>query len=1097
MMVRSLKKNIIAQIVLLLSAVLLVFAGLKIENLLMVRRIDYLHQLVTNEISKVELSHDVQKKLLSIHNELNSLAKANTTAEIEHACEALDNLRDQTNDALKIIEQGGTWLYSFQVNFGGEEIISRPLDYVNHLKGRVNLQVIELRAKLVELDDLVAELKELVEEKVAFYATHDDAAVDASFRKIHLYSKGIEPFFVRILENSNRIYYESWQEMERLKQIYVQTSRNYAIRKDVIRGAAVIFILLLGGIIIRSSRQLLAERDAYQHQLLESKENLELTVQQRTAELEKEVVERQQAQAQVSQQADFLFNSIEALSHPFYVIDVETYQVVLANSAAGEFGDRELMHGCNLPTCHFMSHGQETPCSGEEHPCPLQMVKETRRPVIVEHIHANESGEITIVEVHGYPVFDADGTLVQMIEYCLDITDKKNAEIALQQANDRLEDKVLERTRELEEQIKWRQRTQKLLADSEKHYRRLIDTISDIITIIDEDGVISYVSPSGERISGVSCHVLTGQNIRHLVHPDDLPLFDIKNLYQQHHDKRTFEYRMRGKGGQYCYLESIIQTFEDDGHSRTYMLCSRDVTERKRAEEETRNLRMIVDQLPSSVVMTDTEGAIEYVNSAFEELTGYQFAEVAGENPRVLKSEKTPEPVFKQMWETITTGDVWRGEVVNRKKNGELYTENILVIPIKNSLGENRHYVAVKENITELKRAQQAAEKANRAKSHFLSRMSHELRTPLNAINGFSRLMLKSKKNPLNEKQEEMTGQIYAAGNHLLSLINEILDLARIESGELSLSIEAIDPGQMIKECLALVQPLMNEKQISISTRLPETLPLLSADLTRAKQVLLNLLSNAAKYNRNHGSILLTLSQIRPGLLRFDVEDSGIGIASDKHKDIFTPFTRVVDNPDAIEGTGIGMTISKQLVETMGGEIGFTSALGVGSTFWFTLPTVTTPSGIEPQRTPVVNNAMAVGEQGVSRESYRVLYIEDNAANVRFMQSCFDEWAQFSLEVAFTGNAGVDAAVKVRPDLILLDLNLPDMDGFHVYRKLKALAETEFIPVVAVTADAMENTVRKVYKLGFSGYLAKPVDLDQLLQVMNTLLKGGHDENEQ
>nr|WP_320050813.1 PAS domain S-box protein [uncultured Desulfuromonas sp.] len=1095
-MLRYLKRNIIAQIVLLLTVVLLIFAGLKIENLLMTKKITYLRQLVSNEDAKVELSHDVQKKLLAIHNELNELAKSNTTAEIEHTLATLASLRNQTNGALEIIEQGGTWIYSFPVNFGGEETINRPLEYVNHHKGQVNLQVIELKAKLVELDDLVSDLTTLVKEKVAGFSNRESVAIDASIKKIHNYSKGIQPFFVRILENSNRIYYESWQEMERLKRIYTQTSHNYSIRKNLLRTVAVTFILLLGGVIIRSSRQLLAERDRYQSQLLESKETLELTVQQRTAELEKEVVERKQVQVQLAQQADFLFNSIEALSHPFYVIDAESYQVVLANSAAGNSSEGGFGPGCDAPSCYLLSHGQDTPCSGQDHPCPLQIVKETGQPVIVEHVHKNHQGEPSIVEVHGYPVFDSEGKLVQMIEYCLDVTDKKNAELALQEANNELEDKVKERTCELEEQIKWRKRTQKLLADSEKHYRRLIDNISDIITIIDAEGVVSYVSPSGERISGISSHVLTGQNIRQLVHPDDLPLFDVDSLHKHHVEHRTFEYRMRGKGGHYCYLESIIQTFQDDGHSQTYMLCSRDVTERKKAEEETRNLRMIVDQLPSSVVMTDTDGAIEYVNAAFEQLTGYSFAEVVGDNPRILKSDQTPPHVFKLMWETITAGEVWRGEVINRKKNGEFYNENILVIPIKNAIGENRHYVAVKENITELKRAQQAAEKANRAKSHFLSRMSHELRTPLNAINGFSRLMLKSKKNPLNEKQEEMTSQIHAAGNHLLSLINEILDLARIESGELSLSIEAIDPGQMIKECLALVQPLMKEKQISISNESLERLPMLSADLTRAKQVLLNLLSNAAKYNRDHGTIILRTHHDRPGFLRFEVEDSGIGIASGKQKDIFTPFTRVVDNPDAIEGTGIGMTISKQLVETMGGEIGFTSELGVGSTFWFTLPIIGTETLAQTGTPSDVNQDMTRVNSADSGHMFRVLYIEDNPANVRFMESCFDEWPEFSLDVAYSGNDGVNAAVNGQPDVILLDLNLPDIDGFHVYRKLKAQPETEFIPVVAVSADAMENTINKVYKLGFSGYISKPVDLDELQQTVNKLLKGEHGEHD-
>ena len=274
-----------------------------------------------------------------------------------------------------------------------------------------------------------------------------------------------------------------------------------------------------------------------------------------------------------------------------------------------------------------------------------------------------------------------------------------------------------------------------------------------------------------------------------------------------------------------------------------------------------------------------------------------------------------------------------------KKKNGDFYDENVLVIPIKNLQGEITNFVAVKENITEIKKARKQAENANRAKSNFLSHMSHELRTPLNAINGFSQLMLRSKKNPLNEKQKGMTEQIHTAGHHLLQLINEVLDLAKIESGELSLSIEAVNPQVAITDCISLSQSLVQEKQIRIINHCEgRELPFLRADSTRVKQILLNLLSNAVKYNNLSGTVNIDIKTDIPGFLKFVVEDNGIGIPIDKQKDIFTPFVRAVDNPDDIEGTGIGMTITKQLVEKMSGEIGFESQLGEGSTFWFTLP---------------------------------------------------------------------------------------------------------------------------------------------------------------
>ncbi|MFK5925299.1 MAG: PAS domain S-box protein, partial [Desulfuromusa sp.] len=646
------------------------------------------------------------------------------------------------------------------------------------------------------------------------------------------------------------------------------------------------------------------------------------------------------------------------------------------------------------------------------------------------------------------------------------------------------------RTAALEEQISQRKEAQLRLIKSERYYRRLIENISDIITIIDSDGVISYTSPSVQKLIGLSPASVIGHNIRELLHPDDVMNVDFETLFHNYSETRPLEYRTATRDGHYKVLESHIQKIHQDDDTDGYILSSRDITERKYAEEEMHKLRMVVEQSPSSVVITDIEGTIEYVNPAFEEITGYSSAEAVGLNPRVLNSGQTPESAFTQLWKTITTGHIWRGEFINKKKSGELYDENVLVVPIKNINGEITNFVAVKENITELKRARKYAEQANQAKSNFLSQMSHELRTPLNAINGFSQLMLKSKKNPLNEKQQGMTEQIHTAGQHLLQLINEVLDLARIESGEFSLSIEPLDSLVVLNDCLSLISSLAKEQSITITRSYAgKEIPLVRADFTRLKQVLLNFLSNAVKYNKPQGTVTIDVEMDIPGFLRFIVADNGIGIPEEKQKDLFTPFTRAVDNPDDIEGTGIGMTITKQLVEKMGGDIGFESQLGQGSRFWFTLPVSVVIPMPEVTREPVENKNGVVSS--TEREQLKlVLYVEDNPTNVAFMQDFFSELEDLKLVIATTGEEGVSMALKNIPDLILMDLNLPGIDGFQAYRQIKANPKTEFVPVVVVSADAMEKTVKRIHKMGFDGYIPKPVDVDLLRKTMTDIFKG-------
>lgn len=1079
------RQNIIAQIALLLAVFFVSLLGLNVGHGVLKKRLDFLQHLQVNEQVKLELSHLLQKDLLAINVRLQEMSNTNSLTELSRHTSLISQLKDNIADVLAVIDKGGGMIESYPVNFGNEEMIRRQLNYVNYNPQRINLEVIEIRAKLTELDEVVEQFEVLVREKVACVETRESLLIAETIRKVSNFYKGVEPFFVRLLENSNRLYYESQKETERIARIYDVANQRFSTIVVSSTTASLLLTLLLGFIVLRSSRRILLERQQYQQQLILSNESLESKVKERTTALEQEIAERKIAELRVSEQAQFLTNTIEALSHPFYVINAETYAIVLANSAA--------LDGCrtNCTTCYALTHDRDLPCDGEEHPCPLQIVRQTGRPVVLEHLHRDAKGRERFVEVHGYPIFDGSGKLSQIIEYSLDITVKKQAELTLLRSRDELEEKVRERTRELEEQIQQRKQAQLSLRNSERHYRRLIENISDIITIIDQNGKISYTSPSTMTVLGFPPEQMIGHDVREFIHRGDRADVEIETLYQsskaagKHKNKGVLEYRVANAAGDYRLLESTIDKFVQNDGTEGFILSSRDTTSRHEAEEEARKLQLVIEQTPSSVVVTDTEGRIEYVNPAFEKITGYQADEVIGENPRLLKSGKTPETTFVDMWQRITRGEIWRGEFINKKKNEEFYEESVLIIPIKNRRGDIANFVAVKENITQLKRAQRQAEQANRAKSEFLSRMSHELRTPLNAINGFSLLMLNSKKHALDEKQQNMTRQIHLAGNHLLQLINEILDLAKIESGELSLKLEAIDPREILRECFALIKPLAREKSLQVIDHVAAELPLLWVDATRLKQVLINLMSNAVKYNRSNGLVEVYAEPWGGHFLRFDVCDCGIGIPVEKQKDIFTPFFRSHDTEEKIEGTGIGLSITRQIVEIMGGEIGFESRENEGSRFWFTVPLATT-SRHDGNPLSIETESSAETEKS---EVKRILYVEDDPGNVAAMTTALAGRKGIQLTVATSAEEALIMVPGQIPDLIILDLNLPDMDGFQLYRHFKANPATEFVPVVAVSADTPAKTLGKVKKLGFNGHLTKPFDPELLQRLVAEILE--------
>lgn len=709
--------------------------------------------------------------------------------------------------------------------------------------------------------------------------------------------------------------------------------------------------------------------------------------------------------------------------------------------------------------------------------------------------------------------------------------------------------------------------------------------------------------------------------------------------------------------------------------------CISNLTEKYKDALRESEYRLITLDQHAIISMTDTHGKITFVNEHFEKISGYREDELIGKNHKILKSGKHTTSFYDAMWSTISRGEIWHGQVCNKKKNGTEYWVDATIVPFMDENGVPYKYASVRTDITEVKQseveakesekrllaqqqtldtlstvtdyilleetaffsivtqrasetlnidrvsiwmldkshqelmcrklyernkdkwesglvltreeypkyfsalenntvisaydahthpatsefskhyltplgigaildipirrqgylvgvvccehtgskrkwrsdeqgfvfglsdlislniesserknvelelveAKKEADNASSAKSEFLSSMSHELRTPMNAISGFAQLLLYNSDKTLNDMQKGNVKEIIKASNHPLELINEILNLAKIEAGNVDLTIETVSYSEVIQECLSLMETLINDRHIKISfsfngnnisvREISDTKVFMHVDRMRIKQILLNLLSNAVKYNVEEGSISVRCDVLN-SIVRISVVDTGKGISTDGKKELFKSFSRLGEENGSIEGSGIGLVITKKLVELMGGNIGVESELDVGSTFWIEFPLVNSSNENSVNKKETDTDSASEGDIEDT-----VLYIEDNPANLRLVEQILSSRTKVKMISAHEPNLGLELAFSKLPDLILLDLNLPGMSGFEVLKKLKENDKTKNIPVIAVSANAMMIDIEKGMEAGFDDYITKPIDVKTFIVSMTKILK--------
>lgn len=679
-----------------------------------------------------------------------------------------------------------------------------------------------------------------------------------------------------------------------------------------------------------------------------------------------------------------------------------------------------------------------------------------------ELINVKKSGEEIIISLSTSPVYDEDGKLLALCGIVEDITERK--------------------------------RNIKQLAESEERFRSLVNNIAEAVVIVDWNGKILFANQSAAKLVNLdSPEKGVGRSITEFLHPSDIDRA-IRLISFEIKDKSVTEsFRIITADKNIKWVESISAriTFQEQ---KVLLTTLRDITERIKTEEMLHLLTNALHSAANGVVITDHDGKIVWINQAMTKLTGYDENELIGKTTALFKSGLLPDNFYAKLWNTIKAGKVWRGELINKRKDGTLYDEEMTITPIFNDNHDITHFIAVKEDITERKKSEREireakakAEEMNKLKSSFLANMSHELRTPLVGILGFAELL----RSQIKDKElSEMAERIFISGKRLLETLNSILDLSRIEANKLEIKTENINVCRVVRESLMQFEAFAQKKNLYLKTEISDEEIIANLDERILRQILNNLINNAIKFTKK-GGVTITVNKEKhktQGFVVIKIKDTGIGISEENLPKIFEEFRQVSEGPDRkFEGTGLGLTLTKKFVEILGGKISVSSKINEGSIFTLELPIkVSEDTDLNQEEGEVTSEEVSFGSQ-VCKRPIKMLLVENDEASIEVTRLFLKNYCE--LDVALNGEQALKFLTENEYNLILMDINLGQgMSGIDVTRKIKSTPGYEKIPVIALTAYAMVGDKEEFLKAGCTHYLSKPFKKEQLLAVIEEAL---------